>query len=366
MSAKTTKVLVLAQTPPPLHGQAIMMQYFLEGQYTRVELHHIRMAFSGEIAEVGRLGMGKLLHLLKLIAQIIAARFHTGATVLYYPPAGPNLVPFLRDGILLISTRWLFRRTVFHFHAAGLSSLYDCLIWPLKGIFRLAYFHPDLAITISEDGRRDAQFLRAAKTSLIPNGVPDTFPGLPTSFTPPTILFLGMVCAEKGVGVLLDACALLLRRDVEFRCVIAGRESSAMEMNVFRQKAELLEGRITFPGTVHGSAKDELFAKADIFCFPTYYASESFGLVAVEAMMFQLPVVASNWRALPEIVKDGQTGFLTPVRDAAAVADKLEILLRDPSLSKQMGAAGRDCYLKSYSLPIFQHRMEEALASLNP
>jgi glycosyltransferase involved in cell wall biosynthesis len=360
---KKTRVLVVAQTPPPYHGQAIMTEYFLQGRYEKVELHHLRMAFSEEIDQVGRAGVGKVIHLLALIVRIAAARIRLAPDVLYYPPAGPNMVPFLRDCVLLIATRWMFPKTAFHFHAAGLPHLFERLPGFLKILFRLAYRRPDVAISISRDGLRDAQFLGARRTALVPNGIPDVWQNRPLKrdHAVPQILFLAMVCEEKGAGVLIEACRILKERGRKFSCKIAGRASSEEELCGLRERANGLEDVVDFVGPVTGDRKWDLFAESDVFCFPTYYASESFGLVAVEAMMTGLPVVTSDWRALPEIVDDGQTGFVVPVKDVTATADRLERLLVDPSLRERLGAAARERFLKDYRVEVFCANMENAL-----
>ncbi len=143
------KVLVVGQTPPPLHGQAIMIERLLSGRYARIKLYHVRMAFSDSIGDVGRFRLGKLLHLLSVILRIAYCRIVCGAKVLYYPPAGPNRVPLHRDLAILLSTRWMFRRTVLHFHATGVSELYDKLPRLTRFLFRGALFHADAAVRIA-------------------------------------------------------------------------------------------------------------------------------------------------------------------------------------------------------------------------
>lgn len=87
----------------------------LDEEYSKIQLHHIRMAFSDNIQEVGAFRWKKIFHLFQIFFQIVVVRFQTGAQILYYPPASPNMVPFLRDCVLLFGTRWLFRKTVFTF-----------------------------------------------------------------------------------------------------------------------------------------------------------------------------------------------------------------------------------------------------------
>lgn len=81
-------------------------------------------------------------------------------------------------------------------------------------------------------------------------------------------------------------------------------------------------------------------------------------------MMFNLPVVATDWRGLPEIVIEGQTGFLVPPKDAENLADRLERLILNPELRISMGKAGRRRYEKCFTVQKFRENMELALASL--
>jgi glycosyltransferase involved in cell wall biosynthesis len=86
--------------------------------------------------------------------------------------------------------------------------------------------------------------------------------------------------------------------------------------------------------------------------------------MAVEAMMFGLPVVATDWRGLPDIVVDGETGFLVPPKIAQSIAERLERLILDPDLRAAMGAAGRRRYEERFTINKFRNRMEEALSSV--
>jgi glycosyltransferase involved in cell wall biosynthesis len=370
MAKPVISIIAVAQTPPPFHGQAVMNQLFLEGDYSKIHLHHVRMAFSGDIQEVGTFRWKKIFHLVAVFFGIVAARFRTGAQVLYYPPASPNMVPFLRDCVLLIGTRWLFRKTVFHFHANGLADLYARLPWLLQKAFWLAYRKPALSIAISDYGKRDGEFLKSKGIVIIPNGIPE--PEILAAINRsapnamPEILFCGMVSKEKGVGILLEACAKLKQRGASFQCKIVGKAASEVEEKKFKDfiQNHQLKETVEFTGPLYDDRKWKAYAGADIFCFPTHYSAESFGLVAVEAMMFSLPVVATNWRGLPDIVVNGETGFLVPPKDASAIANRLTLLIENPDLRAKLGAAGRRRYEQNFTVDKFHAHMEEALSTL--
>jgi N-acetyl-alpha-D-glucosaminyl L-malate synthase BshA len=82
-----------------------------------------------------------------------------------------------------------------------------------------------------------------------------------------------------------------------------------------------------------------VLADADVFLLPS--ETESFGLAALEALACGVPVLASDVGGLPEVVRDGEVGFLCPVGDVAAMAAGVRRLLDDPSLRAAMGAAAR-------------------------
>lgn len=355
----TEKLKILAVTPaPPATTGALTTQTFLEGRYESIDLHHLPVTFSGG-------GMGGILSVFRMISRVRAESKRLKPQALYFSLPDPGSASFLTGAVLLAATRKLFPRTILHLHAHGLAERLARLSGPLRALFRLGYGKPGLVIVPGKDGRGEAEILHAGQTAIVPYGVPDVWEDGPRSRhnTPPTILFLGTVCEGKGAGILIEACKILHSRGHKFFCKIAGPAPSEAELAKFRQQAAECGPVIEFTGPVTGDAKWELFAESDIFCTPTQSASESFSLAAIEAMMSGLPVVASNWRALPEIVADGKTGFLVPVNDPRATADKLAKLLRDPILRQVMGNSSRNRFLDHYRADVFRHAMETALAT---
>ena len=202
-------VVVVGQVPPPMNGQSLMISEFLAGTYPGLQLEHVPMAFSRSTAEIGAFGFRKFGLLFVTLASIVRARFRTKAQILYYPPAGANLVPVLRDLFLLIPCRWLFPFTVFHFHAAGLHNIYPRLPKPFRVLFRLAYSKPDLAIFTTRSTSAEAALLDARATAIIPCGARDAGNSLRPDRTAddiPIILYAGILCDGKGLNTLLDAC----------------------------------------------------------------------------------------------------------------------------------------------------------------
>jgi glycosyltransferase involved in cell wall biosynthesis len=373
MSSRGRKVRVLAvgQTPPPYGGQAIAIDSFVRGTYDQIEITHVRMGFSSDMKDVGHFRVSKLFHLVGLVARILWARLRTKSEVLYYPPAGPDLVPVVRDIVVLLSTRWAFKRTVFHFHAGGLSEIYPRLPRLAQAAFRRAYFSPDLAITPSAMGTSDAPFVHARRHVVVANGVPELPAHLRPSPKPatdrPVVLFVGVLRESKGVLDLLRAAALVKRRGLSFEVQLMGQFAPAeFEAELTREIRSLgLEGDVTLLGVRTGIDKDEAFSQADVFCYPTFFESETFGIVVVEAMRSALPVVVTAWRGVPALVREGETGFVVAVHDVDALADRLALLLSDSEMRTRLGACGRQVFLERFTEERFRSGMEAELARLS-
>lgn len=364
------KILVLGQTPPPFGGQAIMIERLLAGRYENARLYHVRMSFSRDMGDMGRLRPGKLLHAAGIIGKVVYLRLRHNIRILYYPPSGPDYLPMLRDMAILTAVRWMFAKTIFHFHAAGTSELYPRLPGYLKAVYRWSFFAPDMAIQLSEFNPDDGGALHAKAKLVIPNGIEDEYlplniPGRKDRLIC-SILFVGMICESKGILVLIEAVRLAKERGLRVNVSAVGQFSS----EEFRQTVidKLAAGGMTadfdFAGVLTGPAKNEQYLNADIFCFPTFFESESFGLVVVEAMQFCLPVIATKWRGVQSLVQDGETGYLVPPQDSLALADKIIALASDPALRERFGMSGRRRFLEKYTLEKFHGRMDECFAAV--
>ena len=365
-----TKILLVGQTPPPFGGQAVMIEKTLKGSYgDRVELHHVRMAFSKRMDQIGKVKLAKIGELFRVLSGIVVGRLKHRANVLYYFPAGPSVVAVLRDIALLLPTRWMFRKTIFHFRASGLSEYYLTLPALLRPLFRMVYFEADIGIRLSESAPEDAKILKAKREYIVPNGIEDVYAEYLTVCERATenlkrealhITYIGVLSEGKGIKILLEACAILAREGISFLANLVGEfESENFENYVRRFCAEhRLEEELIFRGVLTGCEKYRVLATSDIFCFPSFFESETTPVAVLEALCFGLPVVSTRWRGIPSIVEDEVEGFLVPIRDADAVAQKLQLLMRDPDLRNEMARRGRKRYLERFTIDIYYRNMQ--------
>jgi len=165
------------------------------------------------------------------------------------------------------------------------------------------------------------------------------------------LLFVGRIEALKGIDTLIRAAHLLLRDKLlggkRFRVQIIGGsvdetlEAMGSELSRLQDLARRLgvDDRVSFLGSRRQKELPTHYAAADVVVMPSY--SESFGMVALEAMACERPVVASRVGGLAYLVRDGITGFHVQEGEAAELAGRLAQLLGDERLLVTMGEAAR-------------------------
>ena len=195
----------------------------------------------------------------------------------------------------------------------------------------------------------------AATMVVVPNGVPAPEPidddrrtALRSAYGcrggEPLLLAAGRHTEQKNFEALIEASALLGRRDVEHRLVIAG-EGPLRARHEELAAAAAADGRIVFPGVV--SDLSDLMQAADVFVLPSLW--EGLPLVLLEAMYAGCAVAASRIEGVVEVLDDGVTGVLTAPGDATALADALAELLEDDGRRRRLADAGRGLVASRHS-----------------
>ncbi|MDO9631256.1 MAG: glycosyltransferase [Humidesulfovibrio sp.] len=150
---------------------------------------------------------------------------------------------------------------------------------------------------------------------------------------------------QKGQKLLLDIAARLKEQAIPFRVLIAGVGELEAELKAYAQ-ARGLDDVVEFLGFV--SDMKSFHETIDIFALTSLW--EGFGQAQVEAMEARKPVVAWNVSSMPEIVLDGETGYLCPVKDIEAFAGRLLALMGDEALRKRLGENGRARVVSQFSM----------------
>lgn len=156
----------------------------------------------------------------------------------------------------------------------------------------------------------------------------------------PLIVSVARIDPNKGFELLLEAFAILQKDMPEARLLICGETTltTGYDLQIKQKALNLgLKDCVVFAGWRRDLP--QIFSGADVFCLASQ--DEPFGLVFGEAMVSGLPVVACNSGAVNELVLNGETGLISELGDAPALAYNLLKLLKNKDLASKMGAAGR-------------------------
>ena len=161
----------------------------------------------------------------------------------------------------------------------------------------------------------------------------------------PLILAVGRFVDKKGFDRLVDACALLAREGLTFRCAIVGERGSASDAIRAQVERLGLQQVVALHGPMSQDELREVYRGAHAFALPCQVMEDGdrdgFPNVLAEAMAMGVPVVSTDISGIPEMIDDGVHGLLVPPRDAPALASALRRLLTDRALHQRLAQAGR-------------------------
>jgi len=314
------KILIFAGTPPPIHGQNVMVAALIEGLQKDPRFHvvHIDPRLSRSNDEVGQKSFGKLLRLAWACARAVVARLREGPMVFYYVPAPGKKTPVARDCIALLICRCFFQKVVLHWHAVGLGAWTSAQPGTFTSYFtHRALDQANLAIVLAPELAEDAKIFRPRKVAVVPNGIPDPVASdlAPKLVVKPQqdVLFLGLGSEAKGLFVSVEAVRLANTfSSRRFRFTFAGSFASHEDEQRFVKLMQSSGDWIRRVGIVSGLAKATLLRESDVLSFPTQYPHEGQPLVLMEALAFDLPIVTTRWRAIPGMLPKEQVSFVDP------------------------------------------------------
>jgi glycosyltransferase involved in cell wall biosynthesis len=156
------------------------------------------------------------------------------------------------------------------------------------------------------------------------------------------------IIPDKGIEDLLEAARIVLPQFPSAHFTFIG-EGKFRDEYAARARDYGIGDHVTWTGMVRDPLIEGAFASADIFCQMSRW-EEVFGWVIAEAMAHSKPLVATRVGGIPEVVQDGQSGFLVNRRDPAAMAERILTLLKDPDLCERMGKRGRQIAREKFDL----------------
>ena len=346
------KVLVFAHVPPPVHGQSVMVQAFLDSLpedplVDGIHCFHVDCRVSSGLADIGGIRPGKLLRLAGYCLRALWLRFRHGIEVFYYVPAPAKRSAILRDWIVMGLVRPWFPKIVLHWHAYGLGHWVcgriehpagsagpeispPCCFGPADIAAR--HFtgrllgNADVSIVLTEYNRSDAELLQPRKVFVVSNGIPDPCPDFERTVLPRRVeralgrerlevLFLAHCTRAKGLFDAVEA-AVVAAKEFPVRLTVAGEFLDDEERKAFERRAVEINRdprcQIRYAGFLDAYQKSEALRESDLLCFPTAYSGEGLPVSIIEALAFGLPIVATSWRGIPEMLPASLPSTVSP------------------------------------------------------
>lgn len=368
-SADRVHTLVLAgPLPPPYSGQSLSFAMLTEAVAERAIDHRVVNIGSarGSSARAGR--VRDFVGIFARFGRAVA----TGRGTVYLTIA-QSRDGFLRDLVMIRLARLSGYRVVVHLKGGNYDTFYAGQGPVLRRLIRATLRSCDRVLVLGERLRAmyDFEPALASRIHVVANGLPQRArpaiapKKLPAAGEAPMrLLFLSNLIESKGWIDVLDAMRLLRDRygRGRVRCDFYGEfmRNAADDVRVSgaEQARELfneliashqLADAVSWHGTISGDAKRAALRESHVFLLPTRYNNEGQPVSIIEAMAYANVVVATDYRAIPDLVVDGVTGILVPYGDPVALAASIAALLVDPVRFASMSRAARERYERRFT-----------------
>ena len=159
------------------------------------------------------------------------------------------------------------------------------------------------------------------------------------------VLFLGFITRLKGCFDIPEVVLNVVNEFPNVKFILAGVGEDKAIKAILESKN--IANKVEFPGWIQDEKKELVFNKSSIFFLPSY--TEAMPVSILESMGYGLPIVATNVGGIPQLVRDGENGFLHNPGDCVEMANSIVRLLKDPNLLKKMGEESYRIALSEYS-----------------
>ncbi len=356
-------ILFLLHLPPPVHGSSMVGKFIYESKIINKEIkaEYLNLLASKTVYDSGRISLNKIISFInlsfKLFSKLVFNRFD-----LCYFALSTTGSAFLKDAILVCILKLFRVQILFHLHNKGVKE------YSKKSVYNTLYkfvFKNSKVILLSRKLYYDIdEFVNENQVEICANGIPFFYNKINKNevSSPVRFLFLSNLIESKGVNVLVEACSILERKNINFKLIIVGGEGDISEIEMLNTIKILgLEKKVIYLGKQYGEDKHNILTNSDIFVFPTFYHKECFPLVLLEASAYKLPIISCNEGGITDIVIDGKNGFIVSQKNVEELAQKMQWFINNPD---KIISFGQECFNEiqaKFSLEAFEKRIKDIL-----
>lgn len=368
---RKNKILIIGQTPPPFLGQAIMTKMLLDTlENLKISHKFINQTLSKKTSSFHKVNMRKLIVILQTIIKIYYYRIFKGCNILYYNPSGHRKIAIWRDIVILACTRWLFKKTVFHFHAYGLNIVKEKLNSLLRLLFRISFYKPDLMIKLTIDQNLDEVILEPKRVEILPNACYKPCIEISKSKRigeKVKIVYVGAIYEERGIDDIIDLVSYSQKHesfDIEVNLIgeFMSREYEKYVINYIEKQG--LNKSIYFSGIKIGKIKSELIEQSHFLIFPSRVPSETFGLVLIEAMALQTPPISTNLNGPKYVINDGINGIKYMPRETKKLYERILWYSKNNLEYENLRKSSAESYETNYTEEIYKKNVSKIFRNL--
>lgn len=370
--------LLVGDLPPPEHGSALSFQALCRELGRRGYRCRVVDLSRHRDSAPSRMSWARSAEMLGVLWRFLAGLVERHRRV--YIIISQSRAGFVRDMLMVWSASLVGCDVVVHVRGGNYDGFYgqQSRLW--RFLIRATLRRTRRIIALSERLRGMYRFdpVVRERVVVVPNGPPTALPGKARVWAPAVnrtvrLLYLSNLIQSKGYADVLQAAAMLWREGaLQFELVFAGRfmrsaddkvalsSAEAERQLLARIKAEGLTEVVRYAGPVSGAAKWRLLEASDFLLLPTNYRHEGQPVSIIEAMAHGCVVIATDFRAIPDMVVDGATGALVEYGQPRQIACAVRRIAADAERYTTMSQAAVRRYRERFT----QARHLDAMVAL--
>lgn len=354
-----SKILFLAQLPPPVHGASQRNLSVAESEIINdnFDLVLLPLSFSKTIKELGKTSTKKFFLFLKFVARLFGLLLQHKFSFAYYT-ISVRPIGILRDALIILILRLFRVRLLYHLRNKGVKN-YSKNIF-LRQVYKWV-FKKSQVICLSKSISLDiVNFIKDEQLFIVPNGIKISSVKIKENPSAEVLNFIYLSHLRKSKGILefLGAFKELKNQGYNITATIVGDEGDIGfdEVSDFCVNNGI-ENDVNVEGPLYDNQKFEALSKADVFVFPTYYYNEIFPGVILEAMQMQLPIITTNEGAIGDIIQNNINGLIVKRRDVKSTADAMTYFIENPDIRTKIARQAKDDFYNKYTMKVFEENM---------
>ena len=355
------KPLLIGAMPPPWHGQSVAFKLLVDGYVNSRDAFTLVDLAQGPRTrdKIGTLSAWRAFEYVFILFRAFRAILFGGGGPVYLT-AAQSRQGFLRDVVMIWCARLRACRIVAHIHGGNYGDFYKGCGPAFRWLVRKTLRQVDCIVLLSEELRPMMDFdpVLASRLSVVPNSAPFRFEAHHRAKTivagaPIRVLYMSNLVESKGYFALLQAadylvnekgrkdfrfdfCGAFLKNDADDVGVTSVEQARARFEAFVRDKG--LKDYVRYHGVTTGDAKDKVFADSHLFVLPTRYNNEGQPISIIEALAYGMPVLSTRYRAIPDMVIDGETGLFVRADDPRDIGEAILRAVSSPEEFARLSA----------------------------